>query len=192
MPKPGQVALTAQQTRALGLCRELNQIAHDIRIATGVLIDYEKGHNAGSRRFKNLDDVSLIIRMCVGWMVLALSRFDQLVDPYWDLIPEDQRTECAAIRREIARREVLRFRSSIIAHPFDGKRGPLVLPSQVNDRFVQWLGQGDTESWYRWICPWEGDDVKEPGVMKRVQTMRDAIALSHGISRETLVEALGH
>ena len=50
----------------MGFCRELNQIAEHLRIATGVLMDYERGHNSGKQPFKEVEDASVVIRMCVG------------------------------------------------------------------------------------------------------------------------------
>lgn len=176
-----------QRERAIAFCRELNQVALDLRIATRVLAHFDRYDES---QFKEPDDVAGIVKMCVGHQVLALARFDQLVDPHWDLIPDGQRGVCAAIRGEIARREVHRFRGSIVAHPFDGRGGPLLLPSEANRRFAEGLGKGDAGSWHRWISPWDGNEDQTPGVTQHLNVLRDAIARHHGINERELLEAL--
>lgn len=174
--------------RIIALCRELNQIASDILIATGVLIDYQNGHNQHGRLLAP-DTVSGLARMCSGWMVLALTRFEELIDPHYDIIPDAQRSECAAIRHEMHQRDVRKFRGSVAAHSYDGKGKPLTHPARVNEQFVR-LGLGDTESWYRWVCPWPEDKGGPPGVAQRLQKLRNEIADAHGISRDELARRL--
>ena len=166
--------------RAIALCRELNQISFDIFIATGVLIDYENGHNHDGR-LVSTDNVAGLVRMCSGWMALALIKLEDLIDPHYDIIPEAQRGEFAAIRREIHQRQVRKFRGSVAAHSYDGKGKPLTHPARANEQFAR-LGLGDTEAWFRWVCPWPYDKDAPPGVAKRVLLLRDQIAEAHGIS----------
>ena len=184
----GQDERPTQREQVVGLCVGINQVAIDLRVATGVLFDYEMGQKEG--RLLKPDALSGIMKMCVGHQVLALSRFVELVGAHWELIPADQQVQCAAIRREFDQRTVQRFRSSVLAHTFDGRGGALMLPSQANERFVEGLGKGDVESWHKWISPWDGDEDPQPGVTQHLQAMRDAIARTHGVSTEELLEAL--
>ena len=103
--------------KAVEALRFLNEYVGDLVAGTRSLEIFDTSLLA------NLSDSMKLVlrRMCVSHLVVTVSKWGEVYDRHKDILPKDTLQACRDLRKELDRRGVRHFRSTVVGHIWDIK-----------------------------------------------------------------------
>lgn len=119
-------------------------------------------------------------RMSLAWMVLSLARWTEFYERYMRLIPPDCSESCKALKREVDRIDLKRFRNVMVGHIFDKKTGMPLTTEAMRSELERVLGS-PVEGFLHWIKRLDGGN-ELGGVATVIRITRDRIIEEFGLT----------
>ena len=88
--------------------------------------------------------VACVDRFSLGYLFLTLDKWTEFYDRFHRVIPDDCRSECKSLRKEIRRRKIKEFRNTFIGHIWDKKRGRPLTETEI-EAAANGIVEGDQE-----------------------------------------------
>jgi hypothetical protein len=123
-------------------------------------------------------------RMCVGHIVLTLSKWAEFYEHFRKILPEEVRAACRELRKEIAKRRICDYRNKVVGHIWDKNQKRHLANDEV-DRLLQEIYCGDFEEFLSWINNPKGNSYPET-VVAITQYVRDCIKAKHNLGEVEL------
>lgn len=126
---------------------------------------------------------TVVRRMCLAHLIIALSKWSELYKRYRDVISEDVSPVAKSLSREIEARGIIKFRNKVVGHVWDDELKRALTADEIEERLSQVLG-GSVDEFLLWInnptCPNTNTVV---GTLERVH---DRIKTDWGFTKEDL------
>ena len=133
--------------------------------------------------------VACVDRFSLGYLFLTLDKWTEFYDRFHRVIPDDCRSECKSLRKEIRRRKIKEFRNTFIGHIWDKKRGRPLTETEI-EAAANGIVEGDQEAFSTWCNNHEGNQFPHT-VISIVECTRDRIREEFGLTDEELFPGSG-
>ncbi len=167
-----------RKERAIQAWRLLNDFVGDIVAATRVSEVVEQAGILNERALRVTN------RMCFSHLIITLSKWAELCDHYASLIPEECRSACRGLRRDIDRRKIRGFRNKCVGHIWDNRTNRPLTETEL-DSYINAIVGDDPLAFVQWLND-PNANVFPNTVISIVETTRDRLRETFAITDDEL------
>jgi hypothetical protein len=178
---------TASEDDRLRRTREAFRLANDLHLdlITGTQIYSLLQKMLAAKPASEMIQVG-ISRMCLSYVIVALSKWVEYYDKYKSFIPSDVKNHAKNLRNEIERRGIRDFRNKTVGHVWDNEKKMPVTMQETESRLQRILGPDDLDGFMRWVN--HATDNQFPrNVVMVVERVRDHIQATNGFTEGDLL-----
>jgi len=117
--------------------------------------------------------VACVNRMSLGYLFLTLDKWTEFYERFRHVIPDDCRSECKSLFKEVRRRKIKGFRNTFVGHIWDKKRGRPLTEIEI-EAAVDAIVDGDQEAFSTWCNNHERNEYPDT-VVSIVEHTRDRL-----------------
>ena len=169
--------MVADRDSILDAIYVLNDIFDALVAGTMVFENYQSKHSTGKLSKAGIVAVQ---KMCVSHIVLGLSRLVEFWENYHHLVPEELRPEVKALVAKIQRKELMRYRNTVVAHIRDKKLGRVRTQLEAVELLNQ-ISDNNPQAFLSWLNN-PSDHAYPNSVVSIVERLRDEIRDAHSVS----------
>jgi len=123
-------------------------------------------------------------RMCLSHLFLTLDKWAEFYNRFHKVIPDDCRSECKSLLKEIRRRKVKEFRDKVVAHIWDKHRRRPLTEAEIEELAQSVMGN-DVNAFSAW-CNNPNDNEFPKTVLSIIERTRDRIREDFKIEADDL------
>ena len=161
----------------------LNDILDALVAGTMVFDRYQSKYAEGE--FSKAGIVA-VQKMCVSHIVLALSRLIEFWQTYNRLVPIDLQPDVKAVVSKLQRRDLMQYRSTVVAHIRDKKLGRARTQFEAIEHLNR-LSDNNPIAFLSWLNNAK-DNSSQKTVACIVESMRDQICSENDVSAEEVFQ----
>lgn len=161
----------------------LNDIIDNLVASTMVFDRYQKQYELG--QFSQLGIVA-VQKMCVTQLVLGLSKLIEFWEHYHQVIPSDLQPELKSTLSTLKKRDLQRYRNSVIAHIWDKKLGRTQTQLEAYEQLNRISGDSP-KLFLKWINDPDGNTYPD-NLVSIVETLMDRLRQEHNVSSDEVLK----
>ena len=170
------------KTKAIEACRILNDILCDLVVGTRT-IDLYSHPQISSQMSTSLE--TGVTRLCLFHLIISLNKYIEFYKHYKNIIPEEARTPCKELVKQISAKNIPEFRNKVAGHIWDrDKKRPIT--QEENDIYINNICGGDLKSFLFWVNNPERN-MYPVNIVALVEQTRDMIAEKYNVKDLNLI-----
>jgi hypothetical protein len=167
-----------QRHKVIEAARALNYLVGDLH---GGWVSYRLF--SGNEAVKSLVPSELhssLTRMSLSWMVLAVTKIDEICSTYHSIMPSSLKSELRLFRKDVRGYDFRRFRNKLIGHVIDDDTKRPLSQDELKEELRRVFGDS-TDPFVRWVKK-PAQSAGNAGVIRLIEELRDALIGEHKIT----------
>lgn len=179
----GQKMNNLDHQNAIDAVDVLNDFVGDLVTGTNLFREYDQQYRRDKLPFELMIPIQ---RMCLSYIVLALSKWTEAYDKYHAIFPSEFSNIYKRLNADIRKRGILEFRNKCVGHIWDKKTNKPLTHSEVMGR-LSIITEGSIHNFLNWINNLH-DNTFPKTVVSIIEKIKDHIVIKHGIHPDEVIQ----
>ena len=127
--------------------------------------------------------------MSLSYLFLTLDKWTEFYERFHDVIPDDCRSECKSLVKEVHRRKIKGFRNTFVGHIWDKKQGRPLTGAEI-EAAADAIVDGDEDAFSTWCNNREHNEYPDT-VVSIVEHTRDRLSEDYMLTESELFPGKG-